>query len=159
MDHTEIGESRVLRLYQRLEKYPFGKTLFSMAVCRAAPYFSSIKPRVHTLRKAYAEVTMKKRRSVTNHLHTVHAIAMCNLCEYTAGICIESTIPAEKRWIPYEMKVSYLHKAKTNLRAICDLSQAHWDESSIPCEVNVYDTDQRLVMQAIIMMKVSAKKA
>lgn len=129
-----------------------------MAVARMAPYFTTIKPLIEEIRPNYIKVSMRKRRAVHNHLKTVHAIAMCNLCEFAGGICMEASIPKHRRWIPVGMTVSYLAKAKTDLYAICDLGQPNWDTiEKQMCEVSVRDRSDAEVMKAIIEMKVSDK--
>lgn len=150
--------NRVLALQEKFKKLPFGKVLFSKALARMAPYFQTIDPRVVELKHNYVKASMKKRRKVHNHLKTVHAIASCNLCEFAAGMCMETSIPKHRRWIPTNMEVAYLKKAKTNLTAVCDLSFVDWDNcSSVPCPVSVYDEDQVEVVKATIHMKVSDK--
>ncbi len=135
-----------------------GKTLFSMALARMAPYFKTIKPRVKELRANYIEVTMAKRPAVHNHLKTVHAIACCNLCEFAAGICMEASIPKHRRWIPVGMDVKYLKKTKTDLRATCDLSEVDWENcNEAICHVPVFDLNGEKVVEAYITMKVSDK--
>jgi len=119
--------NRVLKLQDKLSKFPFGKLIFSKAVARMAPYFTTINPKIEELKHNYIRVSMKKKRKVHNHIKTVHAIAICNLCEFAAGICMESSIPKSRRWIPAGMKVSYLKKAKTDLTAECDLSFVDWE--------------------------------
>ena len=57
-------------------------------------------------------VFMKKRRAVTNHLKTVHAIAMCNMAELAGGLMTEVSLPQGKRWIPSGMTVKYLKRLK-----------------------------------------------
>jgi len=111
----------LLRLHQKITNKPFGQLIFSKMVARKAPYFKTIKPRITALKHNYIKVQMKKRTSVENHLKTVHAIASCNLCEFAAGICMEVSIPKNRRWIPTSMKVDYLHKATTDLTAECNL--------------------------------------
>lgn len=149
----------VLKLYEKFSSYPFGKYIFSKAVARKAPYFTSIDPRVEVIRRNYIEVSMRKRRKVHNHLKTVHAIAMCNLCEFAGGICMEASIPKHRRWIPVGMEVKYLRKAKTDLRAICDLGKPNWNTIDHQiCDVKVHDRTGEVVMTAKIEMKVSDKK-
>lgn len=150
--------NRVLKLHKKLSSYPFGNKIFSKAVARMAPYFTTINPLIEEIRPNYILVSMKKRRSVHNHLKTVHAIAMCNLCEFAAGICMEASIPKHRRWIPVGMEVAYLKKAKTNLTAHCDLGDPEWDsiENQV-CFVSVRDTSDVEVMTAHINMKVSDK--
>ncbi len=151
--------NRIFKLQAQCQKLPFGKTIFSKVVARMAPYFTTINPTIEEIRPNYMKASMRKRRSVHNHLKTVHAIAMCNLCEFTAGICMEASIPKHRRWIPTGMTVSYLKKAKTDLVADCDLSAVDWNNcSEVPCAVSVKDKAGIEVVKAIITMKVSDKK-
>jgi hypothetical protein len=39
------------------------------------------------------EVRIRDRRRVHNHIGTVHAIALCNLAELSAGVMTDATIP------------------------------------------------------------------
>jgi len=142
-----------------MKNLPFGKSLFSNTVAKMAPYFLTIKPKVEEIRPNYIRVSMSKRPAVHNHLKTVHAIAMCNLCEFAAGVCMEASIPKHRRWIPAGMTVSYLKKAKTNLYGICDLGSPDWNNIDHQiCHVSVRDKDDVEVMVADINMKVSDKK-
>ena len=49
------------------------------------------------LKPGYAEVRLPFRREVTNHLGSVHAIAMCNAAELVAGTMTDVSIPAGSR--------------------------------------------------------------
>ena len=150
--------NRILDLQEKLSKVPFGNSVFSGILARFAPYFTTIKPKVVELRPNYMKASMKKRKAVHNHLKTVHAIAMCNLCEFTGGILMEASIPKHRRWIPVGMTVNYVAKAKTDLTATCDLSAVDWENcSEVICNVSVRDTSDVEVMNAAITMKVSDK--
>lgn len=150
--------NRILDLQSKLKKVPFGNSIFSNLLARFAPYFTTIKPKVEELRPNYMKASMKKRKAVHNHLKTVHAIAMCNLCEFTGGILMEASIPKHRRWIPVAMTVNYVAKAKTDLTATCDLSTVDWDTcDEVICQVSVRDTSGVEVMNAAITMKVSDK--
>ncbi|SDW28625.1 hotdog fold domain-containing protein [Marinobacter mobilis] len=144
-----------LKTFTQLTRLPFGKTLFSQAVCLAAPYFSSINPRVKTLEPGRCVVTMKKRRRVTNHLKTVHAIAMCNMAELAGGMLTDASIPPGARWIPAGMSVRYLKKAKSDLTATADGSELDWtQEGMIRVPVSVTDDAGEEVFHAEIEMNV-----
>ena len=65
------------------------------------PLFIELKPN-------YCEISIKKKRSVLNHIGTVHAIAMCNMAELAGGTMTEVTVPTTHRWIPKGMTVEYL---------------------------------------------------
>jgi acyl-coenzyme A thioesterase PaaI-like protein len=97
---------QILSAYRTLSGKPGGKWLFSKLVCWKAPYFSSIAPRIETLEPGRCVATIKHRRAVTNHIGTVHAIALCNLAEFTGGLACDVSIPASMRWIPKGMTVS-----------------------------------------------------
>lgn len=150
-----------LAMWQKLSAKPGGKWLFSKAIANKAPYFRTINPQFVELRPGYCEVKAKKRWSVTNHIGTFHAIAMCNMAEVCGGILTEITVPqATHRWIPKGMTVEYLKKAETDLRAVCELDPIPnlTDAQDLPVTVNVYDKKDQLVFRAVINMWVSPKK-
>src|SRR5882672_386959 len=97
-----------LRAWARLQSSAFGRWMFGRTVARRAPYFGTIKPKFLDLQPKLCRVSMRKRRAVENHLGTVHALAMGNLCELAAGMCTEVTIPVGMRWIPRGMTIEYL---------------------------------------------------
>lgn len=147
-------------IWNRLSALPFGKWLFTKLVSFKAPYFGSINARFVELRAGYCVVTMKKRRSVTNHIGTVHAIAICNLAELAAGTMTEATVPPTHRWIPKGMTVEYLKKAPTNLRAVAvlDPMPAFGLAADVPVPVTVTDTKDNVVFRAVITMHISPRK-
>lgn len=151
--------SLVLKIYNKCEKLPMGRWLFSKLVCFKAPYFDSIKPLFVELKQGRCVITMKKRRAVQNHIKSVHAIAMCNISELTSGTMLEASIPSNMRWIPKKMSVDYLKVAKTDLKAVCELQDVDWQKSQdLPLTVDVTDTNDDVVFRAIITMYVSPKK-
>jgi uncharacterized protein (TIGR00369 family) len=151
--------SRLLTLWNRFEHRPMGKTLFSWAVCRKAPYFGSIRPRFEELKAGYARVSMRKRRAVENHIQTVHAIAMCNLAELGAGTMMEASLSANMRWLPRGMKVEYLKVAKTDVvveARATDIADGPARDVTVVCEIK--DQQQVVVCRAEIAMYVSPRK-
>ena len=150
---------KVMRVYQTCLKLPLGKYIFSKLICLKAPYFASISPRFIELRPGYCEILLRKRRAVTNHLNSVHAIAMCNVSELAAGTMLEASIPEKMRWIPKGMTVSYLKMAKTDLKAACKIPAAGLDQpGEFPMEVNLEDENGQKVFTAVITMHLSKKK-
>ena len=88
-------------LYKQLTTLPVigesvGKRIFSFAFGQVAPYFASVRPQFVTIRPNYAELTIKKRRAVKNHIGTVHAIAVCNGLEAAMGALAEASIPKDR---------------------------------------------------------------
>jgi acyl-coenzyme A thioesterase PaaI-like protein len=147
-----------LRIYSKLERVPGGRALFSKIICLKAPYFGTIHPRFVSLKPGYGEVRMKKRRSVQNHLGSVHALAMGNLCELVAGMTLDASIPGAMRWIPKSMNIEYLKIARTNLSASCGISGIDLSTpGDYPVVVRVTDTSGTEVVRATIIMHVSRK--
>ena len=103
---------------------------------------------------------MKKRRAVTNHIGTVHAIAMCNMAELSGGLVTEVSLPASLRWIPKGMTVEYLKKAETDLVATARplVAVDGFSGGEFPVEVIVKDLSGDTVFRARIAMWVSARK-
>jgi len=150
---------KTLKLYQSLKHLPLGKIIFSKMLCFMTPYFSSIKPSIKELTINRCVVFMKKRRAVTNHLKTVHAIAMCNMAELAGGLMTEVSLPKNKRWIPSGMTVKYLKKATTNLTAIADGNELNWNtDGEIEVPVSITDDNNELVFSAEIKMNIKTKK-
>jgi len=79
-----------------------------------------------------AELVIPKRRRVHNHLGTVHAIALCNGLEAAMGALAEVTIPADKRWIPKGMEVSYTAKATGDVTCIAETDPEQWTRGGLP---------------------------
>jgi len=149
----------VLRHYQRLSALPFGRWLFARLICFNAPYFATIHPRFVELRPGLCQVAFAKRRSVTNHIGTVHAIAMANLCELACGMLMEVTLPTHLRWIPRGMTIEYLKKAATGVVGTARLDKAEWTGSeNIGVPVFVSDQHGSEVVRAVVTMYVSEKK-
>lgn len=149
----------VLKIWNKSKVSAFRRWLFSFMVCRKAPYFATIKPRFEVLEVGRAQVSMKKRRSVENHIGTVHAIAMCNLAEIAGGTLTEVSIPASMRWLPKGMTVSYLKVAKTDVTAFATLPAVEEGVArDVPAHVDIKDRDGNIVCQADITMYVSPRK-
>ena len=140
-------------MWRRLEAVPLGKAIFSRIICWKAPYFGSIRPRFEEFGPGYSRVSMRKRRAVTNHIGTVHAIAMCNLAELAAGTMTEITIPASMRWLPKGMAVEYLKKAASDVEAHASVGEiAEGPGRDVPVTVEVKDRAGELVCRAVITM-------
>ncbi|QBQ16705.1 hotdog fold domain-containing protein [Acinetobacter haemolyticus] len=150
-----------LDLWNKASAFPAGKWTFTRMLCLKAPYFSSIAPLFEELKPNYCKISMKKKRSVLNHIGTVHAIAMCNMAELAGGTMTEVTVPSSHRWIPKGMIVEYLKKAETDLIAIASPVEENydWDKTGeYLVNVDVFDKVNEKVFHAKITMWISKKK-
>ena len=153
-----MSDSQALGTWNKLSGSAFGRWLFSRVVCIKAPYFGSIRPVFDVLEPGRAVARMRKRRAVTNHIGTVHAIAMANLCELVAGTMTEVSLPTSMRWIPRGMQIDYLDKAQTDLSATATFPEINEGEAQdIVVPVAVTDSDGKVVVRADITMYVSPR--
>ena len=155
-----MSDSTLLQTYRKLTAWPLGHWLFSRAVCFKAPYFGSIRPTIRVLEPGRCEATIAHRRAVTNHLGTVHAIALCNLAELCAGVMTDASLPAGMRWIPKGMTVQYLKKAVGTMRGVATpqvplvVADAGYD---VPVSVDVFAPDGTRVFNAVVTMWLSPR--
>ncbi len=152
--------NKTLALYQEISRWPFGQWIFSKAICSKAPYFGSISPKFVVLEQDRCEAVIKDRRAVHNHIGSVHAIAMCNLAELTAGVMVDASLAADMRWIPKGMTVSYLKKANGTLRGIATPAVPIISSSTsyeLPVNVDVLNAQGDKVFHAEIRMWLSPK--
>jgi acyl-coenzyme A thioesterase PaaI-like protein len=138
---------------------PVGTRVFSLAFGRKAPYFSSIRPRFTVIEPNHAELVIKDRRRVHNHLGTVHAIALCNGLEAAMGALAEATISRDKRWIPKGMEVAYTAKAAGDVTCIAETDQAQWDgeDPDLPVRVRGELADGTVVVTGEIRLWVTSR--
>ncbi len=152
--------SQVLSLWQQVGGIPVvGARVFSFAFSRKAPYFATVRPRFTELRPNHAELVIPKRRSVHNHIGTVHAIALCNGLEAAMGALAEASIPADKRWIPRGMEVSYTAKADSEVTCIAETDPGQWtgDDPEVPVRVRGVRRDGTVVIEGVIRLWVTQR--
>lgn len=156
-----MSATNALAPWRILKGSAFGRWLFARVICLQAPYFSTIRPRIDRLEPGACEARMRKRRAVLNHVGSVHAIALCNLAELTAGLVTDVSIPLTHRWIPKGMTVEYLRKATTSVRAIATYPAAEVGAkpADVTVPVDVSGEDGQLLFRAVITMRVSPRPA
>lgn len=150
----------VLAQYERMKRWPLGGWLFARAVCWRAPYFASIRPEFLALEAGHVSVRVRNRRSVQNHIGTIHAIALCNAAELVAGVGMEASLPTAWRWIPKGMTVSYLAKCATSATATARFTLPESVDGGYDCIVPVSITDEAgtKVAHADITMYLTPRK-
>ena len=147
-----------LALYERFARFPFGTVLFSKALSLRAPYFSTIHAHVTHLRPGYCRAEIKDRRSIRNHLGTIHAGALCTLSELVGGLAVEATLPPNLRWIPREMTVQYTKKARGKLVGECSMDERTLVPGDVRAPLEIKDEAGEAVLKAVIVFYVSERQ-
>ncbi len=153
--------SAALKLHRQLGTSAFGRWLASQLIGFRAPYFRSIAPLLVRLEPGVCDATIRHRWRVQNHIGTVHAIALCNLAEFCAGLATDAAMTPGIRWIPKGMTVRYLKKANGRMFASGTLDSIGEIGSGADriCTVEVRDSRGEIVFDAKVTMYISPSKA
>jgi len=152
----------VLALWRRAGRIPLGDRLFSTVFGLRAPYFRSVRPRFTVIEPHRAELVVRDRRRVHNHLGTVHAIALCNGLEAAMGALAEATVPGDQRWIPRGMQVAYTAKAAGDVTCIAATTPQDWagdQPRSVPVRVHGELADGTVVVEGTIELWVTPRRS
>ncbi|QNF93104.1 MULTISPECIES: hotdog fold domain-containing protein [Janibacter] len=147
-------------LYQRITSLPAGKRIFSLLYAVKAPYFATVRPQVREVRAHHAELSIRNRKRVHNHIGTLHAIAVCNGLEAAMGLLAEATCPSDHRWLPRGLQVSYLAKSTTDLLCVAETDPEQWTGEApydVDIRVKAVRTDGVVVVEGVIPVYVTAK--
>jgi acyl-coenzyme A thioesterase PaaI-like protein len=149
----------VLTLWKRSGRLPGGHRVFSTLFALRAPYFASVRPRFTVIEPNHAELVVRDRRRVHNHLGTVHAIALCNGLEAAMGALAEASIPTGSRWIPKGMQVSYTAKATSDITCIAETDPLVWTsgDPDVPVRVRGVRDDGTVVVEGVIRLWVTQR--
>ena len=150
----------VLRLWRLATRVPAGDRLFSRAFAFRAPYFGTVRPRFTVVEPNHAELVIRDRRRVHNHLGTVHAIALCNGLEAAMGALAEASIPTGRRWIPKGMEVAYTAKAAGEVTCVAETDPTAWSggDPDVPVRVHGRLADGTVVVEGTIRLWVTERR-
>lgn len=109
--------ARLQAAWQRLARVPGGRWVFDRLLRWVVPYSGSVRPRVLTLEPGRAVVSIRERRRLRNHLHSIHALALGNLGELASGLAMSLALPPETRGIPIRLEIDYVKKARGTIVA------------------------------------------
>ncbi len=143
----ESAGEQLFSLWQKLENKPAGKWLFNRIIAWKIPYSGSIKAQVTDLSAGKCQVSLKFRKANTNHLNSVHALALANLGELTSGLAMLCGLPSTIRGIVTQINTEYVKKARGHLIAIADVTMPEVTEAKTEhwIQANIYDQQQDIV--------------
>jgi len=145
-NHESAGQ-KLLQTWQKLESKPMGRWLFKQVIASKIPYTGSIKADVQVLEPGNCEVLMKFRKSNTNHLNSVHALALSNLGELTSGLAMMTGLPPNIRGIVTNINTEYLKKARGHLlaKARVEIPNVPQAKTEHQIQAHIYDQGDDLV--------------
>jgi acyl-coenzyme A thioesterase PaaI-like protein len=159
LDPNASSKNRIREMWDGLHRLPGGKRVFSRLVGMAAPYTGSIGAQVIELRRGHAEVVLKDRRAVRNHLQCVHAIALANLAELTGNVAVAYSLPDDARFIVAGISLDYLKKARGTITGVCDCPIVESSEKrEYAVTVSMRDESGTEVTRATLRTLVGPKK-
>jgi acyl-coenzyme A thioesterase PaaI-like protein len=129
-------KNQLVKLWDKLNRLPFGARLFSLFLGWYAPYSGSIGARVEALGVGEVKVSLRDRRKVRNHLKSVHAIASINLGEIVTGLAVLTAITDDMRGIVLGLRSEYKKKARGKLTATAVFELPEQMEDNTPFEVS-----------------------
>lgn len=106
--------SKHLDLFKFVQKYPLGLSVFSGVIGFYSPYTASIHPQIKHLSPSECVATMPDLPWLRNPFQCLHAVALTNLGECVAGICLVSLFQIDKRYkgIPVRITTEFYKKAR-----------------------------------------------
>lgn len=149
--------NKVLDLYHRFLRLPFGQRLFCAFAARQAPYFKSISPVVKVLEPNRCEILVRKRKAVQNHIGTMHVIAIANGLEMAMGFMAEASIPPHLRWIPKGMQLEYPSKGETDILCVASVDDNAWQVGDLTVPVEALDSSGTPVVTGTVMLWITEK--
>ena len=156
---TETKTNVVRAAWDRLEKIPGGRHVFSRLIGRLAPYTGTLGARVRELGDGYARVTLDDRKAVRNHLSCVHAVALANLVELTGNLALAYSLPDDARFIVSGMSLDYVKKARGTITGECripPIQSSMRNEYDVP--VTLKDPSGEVVVNGMLRTLVGPKR-
>jgi acyl-coenzyme A thioesterase PaaI-like protein len=109
----------IRKAWEVLSPLPGGRKIYSRLLATAIPYTGSIRAEVVDLQPGFALVRLRDRRSVRNHVESIHAIALCNLVELTGNAALACSLADDARFIVTRLDMRYLKKARGTISGVC----------------------------------------
>ncbi len=144
--------------WQKLSKLPGHRLWFHLLLRNTVRYSATIPAQIESWEVGNIRVSMKDRPSVRNHLNSVHAVALMNLCELTSGLCVLSTLPDTVKGIPVRFSIDFKKKGRGLLVAEAQTEpRVITERTEFSLKVDVKDAAQDLVCSAEVLWLLQPK--
>ena len=147
---------RLLSMWRTVAPHPGGRWLFSILLGRLVPYTGSIGARVRALAPGHCTVGLRDRRSVRNHLGSIHAVALVNLAEVSSGLAMLTAAGPRVRGIVTSLRIEYHRKARGPLRAEGRAAPpAVLEQIDADATAEIFDERDMLVASAVVTWRLA----
>jgi len=149
---------QLLAVFNWLTAIPGGRFIFNRIIYWKIPYSATIGARVLDLEPGYARLILRDKKSIRNHLNSIHAVALTNFGELTSGLALNTALPTNVRGIVVNINTEYLKKARGTLVAECrcDLPAVVIDMEYI-VEAVIRDQEQDIVANVRVVWRLGLK--
>jgi len=135
-------------MWKESSRLPFGRQIFSRAIGLWVPYSGSIGAVIEELSPGRCRLSMTDRRSIRNHLKSIHAMALANFGELTTGLAVVSALSSEQRAILTGYQIQYLKKSRGTLNAVCVVPPIPVeDQKPLEVQADIKNGDNEVVAQ------------
>lgn len=149
---------QLLHLLSKLSAIPGGQFIFNRIIAWKIPYSATIGARVVALEPGYAKLVLKDKKSVRNHLDSIHAVALTNFGELTSGLALNTGMPANTRGIVTKICTDYTKKARGTLVAECRCEPPSVTEvTDYTVEAVIKDHEQHIVATMTVNWRLGIK--
>ena len=142
--------------WETFTKLPYGNHFFSKIVGKFIPYTGSISPLVQKIEAGHAEVKLKDKKAVRNHLNSIHAIALANLGEFTTGLSIISQLNDTAKAILVKIEIEYFKKAKGDViaDAVSQIPKNMLQDTELTVAANIKNSQHELVCRVTAVWRI-----
>jgi acyl-coenzyme A thioesterase PaaI-like protein len=139
--------NRLARVVHKFERFPGGlrRSLITWAFGGTVPFVRTAGLKFEALTAERAVLTVRNRRKVQNHIHTLHAAAVALLGETATGAVFGMSVPDDKVPLLKSMRIAYIKRSQGDLRAEATLPaglRARFTEEKGEFAVPVRITDE-----------------
>lgn len=155
-----MNSEKILALWAKMGSNALTRAMFSKMFSWSIPYTGTIGAEIVALSPGKAHIEMKDRRAFRNHLGSIHAVALANLGEFSTGLALTVSLPADARIIIKSLEISYLKKARGTLqaRATTPVQSRVETRSEVWVQSQIFDRDQNIVSEVKACWVVGPKK-
>lgn len=146
----------MLGYWKKFSGSGIGRKAFSAALGIFVPYASSVHPEIMELERGKCIVRIRDRRSIRNHLQSVHAMALAHASELVTGLATMSLIDKKQRAILTEFNIKYIKKARGILSCVAVIPPETVPEGEgvLNVEAEIFDSAGDCVTKATAQWKI-----